>query len=202
MMYRRPHSFLTIGILLLGFSTIVTQTVLLREFLTVFSGNELVIGIVLASWMILTGTGAYLGQFAKERFFGSNWILIVLTLMSVLPIVILLVLQFLRNLGKECPRTASFAYVDTMLSHLDFVRRGDAPQRSENRDFKLQRGEFALLNRRKPVVLGPRRNRHLLDHPVQRFGGIEPPDAATQLTTLLQCNERPTWRAECRGQSP
>ncbi len=97
-MYRRPHSFLTIGILLLGFSTIVTQTVLLREFLTVFSGNELVIGIVLASWMILTGTGAYLGQFAKERFFGSNWILIVLTLMSVLPMVILLVLQFLRNL--------------------------------------------------------------------------------------------------------
>ncbi len=98
MMYRRPHSFLTIGILLLGFTSIVTQTVLLREFLTVFSGNELVIGIVLANWMILTGAGAYLGQFAKERFFGSNWILILLTMMAVLPVIILLLLQFLRNL--------------------------------------------------------------------------------------------------------
>ena len=97
-MYRRPHSFLTIGILLLGFTSLVTQTVLLREFLTVFAGNELVIGIVLASWMILTGTGAYLGQYARERFFGSNWILIVLTLMAILPVVILLVLQFLRNI--------------------------------------------------------------------------------------------------------
>ena len=97
MIYRRTHSFLTVGILLLGFTTIITQTVLLREFLTVFAGNELVIGIVLASWMILTGTGAYIGQFAKERFFGSNWILIVLTLISVLPVILLLILQFLRS---------------------------------------------------------------------------------------------------------
>jgi spermidine synthase len=98
MNFRRPHSFLATAILLLGFISLVTQTVLLREFLSVFAGNELVIGIVLANWMILTGVGAYLGQYAKHRFFGSNWIIVFLTLVSVTPIFILLILQFLRNL--------------------------------------------------------------------------------------------------------
>ena len=45
------------AVVVLGFSAIVTQTILVREFLSVFSGNELVIGVVLANWMILTGFG-------------------------------------------------------------------------------------------------------------------------------------------------
>src|SRR4030043_1511162 len=46
----------------LGFTALITQIILLREFLTVFYGNELVIGIVLSNWMILTALGAGLGR--------------------------------------------------------------------------------------------------------------------------------------------
>jgi spermidine synthase len=46
----------------LGISSIISQIVLLREFLTVFSGNELVIGLILCNWLLLTGMGSLLGM--------------------------------------------------------------------------------------------------------------------------------------------
>ncbi|MBN3036305.1 MAG: hypothetical protein JW861_12035 [Bacteroidales bacterium] len=49
----------------LGFSTMITQVVMLREFLTVFLGNELVIGVVMAVWMLLTGLGAQAGRLIR-----------------------------------------------------------------------------------------------------------------------------------------
>jgi hypothetical protein len=54
---------LRISAFMLGSTTIIAQILLLREFLTVFNGNELVIGVVLANWMVLTGIGAYLGKY-------------------------------------------------------------------------------------------------------------------------------------------
>ncbi|MHC1708119.1 MAG: hypothetical protein AB9842_11460 [Bacteroidales bacterium] len=44
----------------LGVTTISTQIIFLRKFLDVFYGNELIIGIILANWMVLTGLGAWL----------------------------------------------------------------------------------------------------------------------------------------------
>ncbi|MEI7499469.1 MAG: hypothetical protein WCK84_03375 [Bacteroidota bacterium] len=49
----------------LGFLSIGTQIYLMREFLIVCNGNELILGVVLALWMLLTGTGAYLGRFSN-----------------------------------------------------------------------------------------------------------------------------------------
>jgi len=47
----------------LGVSAVMTQLALLRELLSAFSGNELAFGIGLGSWLLLTGIGAWLGQF-------------------------------------------------------------------------------------------------------------------------------------------
>ena len=47
----------------LGAATILTQLVILRIFFSVFNGNELVLGVILANWMLLTGAGSYLGKF-------------------------------------------------------------------------------------------------------------------------------------------
>ena len=48
------------AILILGFSGIVAQTLLLRELLIIFSGNELSIGVILANWLLLEAVGAFL----------------------------------------------------------------------------------------------------------------------------------------------
>ena len=81
------------GIILLGFIALVTQVILLREFLTFFNGNELVIGIILANWMLLTGFGAYLSRFIGNNENRIHWILILLGLLAFLPTITVLVLH-------------------------------------------------------------------------------------------------------------
>ncbi len=82
------------GIIMLGFIAIATQIILLREFLTLFSGNELVIGILLANWMLLTGFGAYLGKFIGNKGNRAQWILTLLGILAFIPIVTVLVLHY------------------------------------------------------------------------------------------------------------
>ena len=48
----------------LGISATVTQLVLMRELLCVLAGNEMVLGIILGNWFLLTGVGALLGRSA------------------------------------------------------------------------------------------------------------------------------------------
>ncbi len=45
---------------LLGFSCILAQVLLLREFFIIFVGNELSLGIILANWLILVALGSFL----------------------------------------------------------------------------------------------------------------------------------------------
>ena len=50
------------GVAGLGASSIATQLSLLRELLGAFSGNELVLGICLGNWFLLTAAGAWAGS--------------------------------------------------------------------------------------------------------------------------------------------
>ncbi|MEA3461310.1 MAG: fused MFS/spermidine synthase [Bacteroidota bacterium] len=77
--------------LLLGYISIMAQLVLLREFIKSFHGNELVIAVFLAIWMILTALGAYTGtayrfRITQQRLFG------LLVIMGALPLLIHLLL--------------------------------------------------------------------------------------------------------------
>jgi len=49
------------ALLVLGFSGIMSQLIVIREFLNVFQGNELIMGMILFTWMILTAAGSKLG---------------------------------------------------------------------------------------------------------------------------------------------
>jgi len=51
----------------MGFTAIVTQVMLIREFLIAFYGNELSIGIILANWFILEATGSWLVGRVADR---------------------------------------------------------------------------------------------------------------------------------------
>jgi len=55
-----------IAAITIGFSGLVAQILLLREFLIIFSGNEFSIGVILANWLILEAFGAfYLGRMVE-----------------------------------------------------------------------------------------------------------------------------------------
>ena len=90
--------FLKISAFLLGSTSIIAQIILLREFLTIFNGNELVIGLMLANWMILTGLGAYLGKFPIRVQKAYPVIVSGLLILSVLPFVTTFLINFLKNI--------------------------------------------------------------------------------------------------------
>jgi predicted membrane-bound spermidine synthase len=87
--------FMTIA--LLGFGTIVTQVILLREMINIFSGNELITGIVLASWMTLTGLGAWTGRSNRIQSPLSKTMVKNLVWLGILPIIIVVILYATKH---------------------------------------------------------------------------------------------------------
>jgi len=80
----------------LGFLSIGSQVFLIREFLSVFYGNELVLGIVLSTWLLLTAMGSWLGRFTGKMSNPSSFILFLLLLLSILPSLMLIKLDLLK----------------------------------------------------------------------------------------------------------
>ncbi|MBU2541758.1 MAG: fused MFS/spermidine synthase [Candidatus Omnitrophica bacterium] len=59
---------LSFALILIGFSAMAGQIILMREFLVVFYGNELSLGITLASWLFWMALGSWgLGRWMVER---------------------------------------------------------------------------------------------------------------------------------------
>ena len=65
-MLTKPENTLKLSIFTIGFTTLVAQIIFLRDFISVYNGNELIVGIILANWMFTTAIGAYLGKFIKK----------------------------------------------------------------------------------------------------------------------------------------
>ncbi len=68
---RFAKSSLRFAFLLMGFSFSVMQTLMARELLVSFAGNELSIGLVLGSWLILEAVGSGLAARLAERVRGG-----------------------------------------------------------------------------------------------------------------------------------
>ncbi|MCX6137755.1 MAG: hypothetical protein NTV54_09705 [Ignavibacteriales bacterium] len=82
----------------LGITSLIAQIIFLREFLSIFYGNELVIGIILTQWMILTGIGAFAGRLF-ERLEGNKAAIILSAIsLGILPLLTVFCLRWLRNI--------------------------------------------------------------------------------------------------------
>jgi spermidine synthase len=101
----------------LGATAVGAQIILVREFLSVFHGNELVIGIVLACWMILTGGGAFLGRNAHRA--PARVVPYALLALGITPLVTVFLLRYLRNIvftaGSVIPVVQAFLSAGILL---------------------------------------------------------------------------------------
>jgi len=93
MNHRSAIRFALFGI---GFLSISTQIYLIREFISVFYGNELAFGIILANWMLLTGLGAWLGRYFVRVKGKVTFTTFLLVLLSVLPTLMLVKLDLFK----------------------------------------------------------------------------------------------------------
>lgn len=78
------RSSIPLCVIWLGFSAVVVQVVLLRELLCLFSGNELVTGIVFGNWLLLTAAGSFLARFSSSVSKPLFWQSILLTILSLI----------------------------------------------------------------------------------------------------------------------
>lgn len=97
-MFFKPEIRLKFSVIILGFTAIITQIILLREFFNIFYGNELITGIILANWMILTGLGALLGKSISKNYVNFKIISLAHIVIGILPGITALLIYFSRQL--------------------------------------------------------------------------------------------------------
>jgi spermidine synthase len=85
----------------LGFTSIIGQVALMRELVAVFYGNELVLGLILAWWLLWEAAGAWgLGRWAERRNWGQRALSLTLGLAALaLPLQLALVRSMRELLG-------------------------------------------------------------------------------------------------------
>ncbi len=81
----------------LGAASVITQLVLMREMLGTFAGNEMVLGIVLGMWLLLTGLGAWLGRLWAHHKFSGALFVEALIFIAIAPPLLVLVLVGVSN---------------------------------------------------------------------------------------------------------
>ncbi len=65
---KQPTSGVRAALALIGFSAVIGQIVLMRELIVVFNGNEISLGIMLATWLFWTAAGSGLTSGWTSRF--------------------------------------------------------------------------------------------------------------------------------------
>lgn len=81
----------------LGISALICQIVMVREFLNLFTGNELVLGLVLGNWLFLTGAGTYLGRFAVKFRRPQHLLFLLQISIALLPLLLLFAIRLLKQ---------------------------------------------------------------------------------------------------------
>ena len=90
-------SLILLAVCGLGLSSVITQLALMREMLGAFSGNEMVLGIILGNWLLLTGIGAWLGRTTNRRRNPRLLLVLLLLLVALMPLAQMFLLRALRN---------------------------------------------------------------------------------------------------------
>ncbi len=88
---------LFLSITSLGISAAVFQLIVIREFLNIFAGLELVIGIILANWLLLNGIGSYIGKYCEKIRNKLRMLVVLQTIIAVLPLIHIILIRTLRN---------------------------------------------------------------------------------------------------------
>ena len=110
----RERRLVLLAVGALGVSCVMTQLALMRELLGAFSGNELVLGVVLGNWLLLMGLGTWLGR-TTDKLRKPFAVLIVLQiLVALLPPLQVFLLRALRNVIFV--RGAAVGVTETVIS--------------------------------------------------------------------------------------
>lgn len=93
LMNHLPYKEGIFGLLFLGFQSMVVQTIFIRENLSLFTGNELIIGIIISFWMVFVGLGSIVVQ---KAVFQNKTIRFLFIVIAVIPLILFAGMNLLR----------------------------------------------------------------------------------------------------------
>jgi spermidine synthase len=109
----RGRRLIPLAIVALGVSAVIAQLALMREMLSAFAGNEMVLGIILGNWLLLTGVGAWIGRAGGKLKEPVGALIAALVLVAVLPPVQVFLLRAVRD--AVFPRGAIVGVAETVV---------------------------------------------------------------------------------------
>jgi len=112
----RTRRLLLIAVGGLGVAAVMAQLALLRELLGAFSGNELVLGIGLGCWLLLTGAGTWLGRWAARLKEPAGAMIVGQGLVAIIPLMQVVAVRVLRDVIFV--RGAAVGVIGTVLGSL------------------------------------------------------------------------------------
>ena len=92
-----PPVLILASVAAVGAACVMTQLALLRELLSAFCGNELIMGMLLGNWLLLSGIGAWLGRFAVRWRHAQAAFAFGQLLVAVLPLAQVVAVRVWRN---------------------------------------------------------------------------------------------------------
>lgn len=99
------------NVFFLGFTLIGAQIIFIREFLLLYNGNELIIGLLFTIWMVSTASGAYAGRYYSPASNYLVFIRILLVFITVYPLIGIFSSEYFRNAVIEYGRMVSLTEV-------------------------------------------------------------------------------------------
>jgi spermidine synthase len=86
---------ITAVVIATGISSVVTQLLVIREFLSQFCGNEFVVALILFNWLLIGGVGTFVAKFAgpKSSLRRLAWVSICLAFLSPLTLICIRLLR-------------------------------------------------------------------------------------------------------------
>jgi spermidine synthase len=88
----------------IGFNALIAQIIYIREFLVVFSGNEISLGFILGNWLLWTALGSFIS--GKIRFYEKGLPLQILLIAFFIPFTVILIRlskRFIHAVPGEIP---------------------------------------------------------------------------------------------------
>jgi len=111
-----------LAVLGIGFTSILVQIIALRQLLTVFSGNELDIGITLSVWLFMVGIGSFLGHRIRfKHAFGVSFLILALLIQLTVLFISLIHPLFGMVSGETVPVSTTLASTFLSLVLICFV---------------------------------------------------------------------------------
>ncbi|MCD4783466.1 MAG: hypothetical protein K8T10_06510 [Candidatus Eremiobacteraeota bacterium] len=96
----KKHILVLMIFFLMGLSSTICQSILFREFLVIFYGNELILGVILFFWLIAITAGAIVYPLIADRIRDYNRLFLNLTfIFSILPIALIPFIRMSRALS-------------------------------------------------------------------------------------------------------